>query len=114
VVPSITMLILRLFPQGVRTRKTITLEIDSGDIKVYLHEENGITLAETVPFKVYYICSKSENLVLIDAQQNIKSITIPDKNMVAVDWCHGPFQTNDVSRFHTNDGEVRKICGLPR
>jgi len=76
---------------GSATKRTLTLQINPDDIKVFVHDEDGITLNETVPFK------------------NIKSITVPSKNIVAVDWTHGPYQTQDVSRFHTREGEAKKI-----
>jgi hypothetical protein len=38
--------------QGSATKRTITLQINSDDIKVFVHDEDAISLNETVPFKV--------------------------------------------------------------
>ena len=38
--------------QGATTKRTITLQINSDNIKVFIHDEDVVALNETVPFTV--------------------------------------------------------------
>jgi hypothetical protein len=75
---------------GASTKKTLTLQFTLESIRVFVHDEDGLSWIETVPFT------------------HIKSIAA-SKNVVAVDWHHGPYKTQDVSRFHTSEGEAKMI-----
>jgi len=74
-----------------RSNKKYSLEFDVEGINMYVHEEDGETFTETVPYKF------------------IKSITVVKPTVLMIDWHRGPYKTEEKSVFETKPGEAKKM-----